>query len=418
MRSLMFIGRRLARVSLIAVVTLFMSIAGLTFSTSSLGAVTPHLSENPTTAVNDIGNTLSVAASPIGLHFTYTNEQPSTLESIAFTGVLSGKTYGWGVQMPASGSECILLTQGDPINETGAPAQSACIANVLLPKDDEYVGIATLGSLRVQFDLFVGSLDPPPPLPPTPSIGITSPIVGMAVTPSGNGYWEVGSDGNVYPEGDAVNYGSMAGTKLNQPIVGMAVTPSGNGYWLVAADGGIFNFGDAMFYGSTGNFHLNNSIVGMTSTPDGLGYYLVASDGGVFSFGDAIFQGSMGATHLNQPVVGMALDNATGGYWLVAADGGVFSFNANFYGSTGAIILSQPIVGMEAAPNGNGYRLVASDGGIFSFILQFSGSMGGTPLNKPVVGMAAEGSSGYWLVASDGGVFSFGGADFFGTPIS
>ena len=37
---------------------------------------------------------------------------------------------------------------------------------------------------------------------------------------------------------------------LNKPIVGMAATPDGKGYWLVASDGGIFTFGDAAFYGS------------------------------------------------------------------------------------------------------------------------------------------------------------------------
>lgn len=37
---------------------------------------------------------------------------------------------------------------------------------------------------------------------------------------------------------------------VNAPIVGMAATPSGNGYWLVAADGGIFAFGDARFMGN------------------------------------------------------------------------------------------------------------------------------------------------------------------------
>ena len=56
---------------------------------------------------------------------------------------------------------------------------------------------------------------------------------------------------------------------LNQPIVGMASTPSGNGYWLVARDGGIFSFGDAHFYGSTGAMTLNKPIVGMASTPSG-----------------------------------------------------------------------------------------------------------------------------------------------------
>ncbi len=93
---------------------------------------------------------------------------------------------------------------------------------------------------------------------------------------------------------------------LNQPIVGMAATTTGHGYWLVASDGGIFTFGDAGFHGSTGGMHLNQPIVGMATSPGGHGYWLVASDGGIFSFGDAPFDGSTGAIHLNRPIVGMA----------------------------------------------------------------------------------------------------------------
>ena len=79
---------------------------------------------------------------------------------------------------------------------------------------------------------------------------------------------------------------------LNKPVVGMAATTDGNGYWLVASDGGIFSYGDAMFYGSTGSIHLNLPIVGMAPTPDGNGYCLVGFDGGIFTFGDASFYGS------------------------------------------------------------------------------------------------------------------------------
>jgi hypothetical protein len=83
----------------------------------------------------------------------------------------------------------------------------------------------------------------------------------------------------------------MGKTTLNNPIVGMAATPSGRGYWLVASDGGIFAFGDAGFYGSTGRITLNNPIVGMAATPSGRGYWLAASDGGIFALGDAPFLG-------------------------------------------------------------------------------------------------------------------------------
>jgi predicted lipoprotein with Yx(FWY)xxD motif len=79
---------------------------------------------------------------------------------------------------------------------------------------------------------------------------------------------------------------------LNKPVVGMAATPDGKGYWEVASDGGIFSFGDAAFFGSTGGMVLNKPVVGMAATPDGKGYWEVASDGGIFSFGDAAFFGA------------------------------------------------------------------------------------------------------------------------------
>ena len=142
-----------------------------------------------------------------------------------------------------------------------------------------------------------------------------------------------------------------AALALNRPIVGMASTPDGRGYWLVASDGGIFSFGDARFYGSTGALTLNRPIVGMAATPDGRGYWLVASDGGIFSFGDARFYGSTGALALNRPIVGMAATPDGRGYWLVASDGGIFSFgDARFYGSTGALTLNRPIVGHGRHP--------------------------------------------------------------------
>ena len=53
------------------------------------------------------------------------------------------------------------------------------------------------------------------------------------------------SDGGIFAFGDADFYGSTGAMHLNEPIVGMAATSDGRGYWLVASDGGIFAFGDA-----------------------------------------------------------------------------------------------------------------------------------------------------------------------------
>jgi hypothetical protein len=218
---------------------------------------------------------------------------------------------------------------------------------------------------------------------------LNAPIVGMAPTPDGGGYWMVGTDGGVFSSGDAGFYGSTGSINLNQPVVGMAATPDGAGYWFVASDGGIFAYGDAGFYGSRGGQPLNKPIVGMAVTPDGKGYWLVASDGGIFSYGDAGFYGSTGAIHLNQPVVGMTPTPSGHGYWFVASDGGIFAYgDAGFYGSTGAIHLNSPIVGMTAVPNGSGYWFTASDGGVFSYgSAGFAGSLGGSGVND-VAGMS------------------------------
>jgi hypothetical protein len=244
---------------------------------------------------------------------------------------------------------------------------------------------------------------------------LLAPVVGMASTPNGDGYWLADSAGDISTHGTAVNYGSMGGQTLNAPVTHIVATPDGKGYWLVAADGGTFSFGDAQFYGSMGGKHLNAPVVDIAPTPSGHGYWLVASDGGIFSFGDAAFAGSMGGQHLNQPVVGMAADAHTGGYWEVAMDGGIFSFNAPFYGSMGAAALNKPVLSMASTLDGGGYWFAASDGGVFAFgDAAFHGSMGGQLLNAPVVGMAADlPTGGYWLTGADGGIFSFG-VPFFG----
>ena len=124
--------------------------------------------------------------------------------------------------------------------------------------------------------------------------------------------------------------------RLNQPVLGMATTPNGKGYWLVAGDGGIFSFGDAKFFGSTGAMQLNQPIVGMAATPSGKGYWLVARRRRDLHVRRREVLRLDRRVQLNQPIVGMASTPSGKGYWLVAADGGIFTFgDAKFLGSTG-----------------------------------------------------------------------------------
>jgi len=69
------------------------------------------------------------------------------------------------------------------------------------------------------------------------------------VTPDGNGYWMVASDGGLFAFGDAGFHGSASGIPGSMPVVGMATDTATGGYWLVSQAGGVYAFG-APFYGA------------------------------------------------------------------------------------------------------------------------------------------------------------------------
>ena len=80
---------------------------------------------------------------------------------------------------------------------------------------------------------------------------LSATMVGTAVTPSGNGAWQVGADGGVITWGDAGYYGSLPGESVvpAAPITAIAGNPDGHGYWLLGANGNVFSFGSSHFYG-------------------------------------------------------------------------------------------------------------------------------------------------------------------------
>ncbi|MGH2719611.1 MAG: hypothetical protein ACRDJU_13685, partial [Actinomycetota bacterium] len=188
---------------------------------------------------------------------------------------------------------------------------------------------------------------------------------------TGAGYWLAGGiNGGVIPAGDAPFFdsGQSLPHLLNAPVVGIAATPDGKGYWLAAADGGVFGYGDAPFLGSATGELSGAKVVGIAATSDGKGYWLAASNGGVFAYGDAGFYGSAGGMHLNRPIVGITASPDGQGYWLVTSDGGVFAYgDAGFYGSAGGLRLNKPVVGIAHSADGHGYWLAAVDGGLFAY---------------------------------------------------
>jgi hypothetical protein len=347
-------------------------------------------------------NELGAAYTSVGVGVTCSGNQAWTVEMFG---------YSPSILPSASARESAQnAVEGDPVPQDPIVAGTPSGDPVYCPgQTDGPNGEVSITGGQVPYPYSV------PTVPGEPGNGL-APVVGIASTPDSGGYWLARSNGSISAHGDAVSYGSMAGTTLVAPISHLVSTPDGKGYWLVAGDGGIFSFGDAGFYGSMGGKPLNAPVFDLAPTADGKGYWLVASDGGIFAFGDAKFRGSMGGHRLRAPVVGMAPDDATGGYWLVGSDGGIFAMDAPFHGSTGAITLNQPVNGIAATSNDDGYWMVAGDGAIFAFgDAGFHGSTGGMTLNAPVVGMTADDATGgYWLVGSDGGVFAFG-APFFGS---
>jgi len=173
---------------------------------------------------------------------------------------------------------------------------------------------------------------------------------------------------NVYAYGAAAFYGSTGALALAQPIVGIATTRTGHGYWSVASDGGIFSFGDASFFGSTGALRLNRPIVGMAATPSGHGYWFVASDGGLFSFGDAGYHGSrvaaVGSTRAGAaPVVGMAATPTGDGYWIAASDATATGFGDAAGAQPRnqiAMPTAQAAIGIASDPVDRGYWLASA----------------------------------------------------------
>jgi hypothetical protein len=278
-----------------------------------------------------------------------------------------------------------------------------------------------------------------------PNTQLAAPVVGMAKDQSGLGYWLVARDGGVFTFGNApylgntytIGFTGLSGSRpLAAPVVGIAPTPSGQGYWLVAADGGVFTFGNAPYLGNTytigftglsGSRPLAAPIVGIAPDPSGQGYWLVAADGGVFTFGNAPylgntytigFTGLSGSRPLAAPVVGLVPTPSGQGYWLVARDGGVFSFgDASFFGSTyslgltgllGPNPLPAPVVGMSATPTGQGYWLVSRTGHVWAFGDAPTLGSASSEVTEPVVALvdapgdglptysaAASGSYGY-----------------------
>ena len=224
------------------------------------------------------------------------------------------------------------------------------------------------------------------------------------------------ADGWVVVSGSASHVGDARGLALVAPIVDLAPTPTGAGYWLVGSDGGIFAYGDAGYHGRS---HGGTSVA-IATTPSGTGYWLARSTGKVKAYGSAVHRGDAANLALAAPIVTMASTPDGSGYWLFAADGGVFAYgSAGYYGAPSAGAGGNDnIVAAEVTASGLGYWIVASDGTVWSYGDATPWGSGGQNIIDIV---ATAGGHGYWLISANGAATGFGGASSLivaGAPIA
>jgi len=87
----------------------------------------------------------------------------------------------------------------------------------------------------------------------------------------------------MFPFGDTGFFGDVGHLQLAGEVIAAVPTPTGLGYYLLGTDGGIFTFGDADFFGSLPGLGVVTArpIVGLGPGP--AGYLLLGGDGRIFN---------------------------------------------------------------------------------------------------------------------------------------
>ncbi|HTW98817.1 MAG TPA: hypothetical protein VMD59_08580 [Acidimicrobiales bacterium] len=154
------------------------------------------------------------------------------------------------------------------------------------------------------------------------SAGASGPVVAMASTLTGSGYYLLTGDGHVESFGDARSFGGLAGGR-SAPAVGIVPTGFDSGYWIVDARGDVHAFGAAPHLGAaaSGRQAALEHVVGIAATSGDRGYVLATALGKLVPVGDAGAIAPRVTLDRGELVTGIAADPAAGGYWLATSAG-------------------------------------------------------------------------------------------------
>jgi cell wall-associated NlpC family hydrolase len=251
-----------------------------------------------------------------------------------------------------------------------------------------------------------------------------APAAGITVT----GYWLLGADGRLSAHGRTPQLAGRLGPPVPadpaDPVVGMATTPDGRGYWTVTRHGVVRALGDAEALGEPRPHQLDAPVRAVTATPDGTGYWLLTSKGTVLPFGSAAVlrpatpPSAKKALDDASPAVGQAVTPTGKGYWIVHADGRVNAFGdaaQHVRRVPGSPATDAPTVAIAATPDGLGYWTVASDGVVHAFgTARTFPALPDQPTLKRVRALTSiPDGQGYWLLDTAGRVAAFGAAKTF-----
>lgn len=347
---------------------------------------------------------------------------PYAVINLRASAVQAAKSYRFGVRN-ATGAE-VWSTTVTSSAAAGEPVDAQVPARLL----------AVGGSYRWTVQAFAGAV--PGEVASTDFVtgtGASSSSM-LARTITGKGYWQLSSNGDVLPFGDAT-FGGQPKSYLPAAwsTVGIVARPRHHGaYWVLADSGAVYSHGGAEYFGganlpggiSQAMFDSGIRAVGMATTPTGNGYWILSSEGGVYAFGDAPYRGRVSyPAGTGEFATAIAQRQDGRGYWILSSKGGIASLPGNdqsdptpFHGNAIGLVGTQQraAVALQATVTGNGYWIMSLDGGIVvrggaAYHQNATGVIG----NKTAVGFSVTPrQNGYWIMADDGSVYAMpGGAN-------
>jgi len=253
-----------------------------------------------------------------------------------------GISLGWGPLSVNTGWNLFGLGPYE-IAGTSVPLEglltgdSDCVAD-----DDEEAAADTFEDLphestdsEVWFADHIGAVDqaiaehgvdvPGEPGPGEPALPAEGPgFVGVAISPSGLGYWRVDAEGGVEANGDADFHGEP--DEVNAVVKGLVPTSDGDGYWIYTAAGRVYDFGSANHHNDVVSQEVDASITDMAPLADDRGYWLLDARGETHAFGAAEHHGSIEDLAIEDLAM-VLVPTATGdGYWIGTLLGRIVAF--------------------------------------------------------------------------------------------